>query len=403
MRGREAYDALMARSVDPRTPTVRSSDAKSRCDFHYYLTRRLGLQPRYSYREALSQGSWFHRAAELWDHPLRTMLYEKSVREACAAIETRLAPMGESQVANAALQCVEDARYALTLWNIAIDTPIGGTSTLRDRFANPHERDLGREVVVTTKLDEARGTSTTAQFDRVVYSELTNRVWLWDYKSTSQPPHIRAMQCSLDFQTRLYLRVLREGLESGDLQARWDIPVDARVGGMLHVIVQKPPTKPNADDRDIVSWRPVKRRTDDKAGRWKKGDTTPEPVYAEDGKPVWKNYVARITRWYHGTDEYDGVHHMGPPVNFHRTTPEMLEHLDPDDDEFRAIYRRLVDLATRTPYPCNFTRNPEALMANRSTPSIYAPFYLLPVDQWPVDDFVREWRDEKVVENDDVE
>jgi hypothetical protein len=268
-------------------------------------------------------------------------------------------------------------------------------------LCSPHWHRLGTEYRLITSVktnDRSKPLKCVAQPDLLLYHKGQNSVWILDLKSTSYDPKVRAMGIPVDFQTEHYMFTVDALLKSGQFQRAFNIPSDARLGGMMHLIVRKPSIEFGLKDRDFTI-----DDTPFKSGP-RKGQPRMEKKY--EGEPRLENYIQRCADWYHATGDYidkAAEWEVSPPVGISFTSASLV--LDTAIQErylqrVRLIQRYASDLE---PHPSNFPM-PDSPF-NRGSLSTYAPFMLAPVGEWPrlieQEGFVVVRRDEPIP--DDIE
>lgn len=342
-------------------PAIRSSDANYTCPFHYYLRRRLGICPLYDYSEALSRGTWFHRFFEVWHDPAARILYQSAIDREEVSLRAIQALLPR-EARTAVTDMKQDAKLAATWFTVALDAElnpaIGTLRSFLSRF-----RVLDREMSLSVPYHR---TNLTCRLDQLWYDEDSKTLWIPDLKSTSKNARDRALSCPWEFQTRLYTRIVTEALPT--LCQHYGLPANTQLGGMYHIIIQKPLIRPSASDRPYIT----------EEVRNKHGGITLKKVYIEGSSPDIGNYMNRCRSWYLGTDEYeDRIAKDGPPVVISNTPATVLYNEDMAI-ETEAIIQGIHHAATRAPVPNSFHRNGESMPG-----APYSLFYDAPVVVWP--------------------
>lgn len=381
-RGDAAREYLATQGLVAVSPPIRSSDyALALTDpFRYYLTRRLGLIPALSWSKALSRGSWFHKCLELDDLSCEEPLlrgFEESLRlreielgASCALVGIQ----GESLRSVLSRESM-DAQTARAWYEASSSVHIDETHvSWRHFLRRPYWRVLSREECLTAHLPSIGGHPSVIQPDVLLYHEGHHKVWVVDAKTTDEDPVVRMTSCPLEFQTLHYLHTLHELLRHDSFRSRFSLPPDVSVGGMIHIVVRKPDLVFGMKDRNFTDQVFVPSRGPNK------GVSRLERAY--HGEPVFSNFLSRVRNWYAAADEYTHLakeFSASPPCNLSFTTVDFLE--DEATSDYHQILSFLHSMATRTPNPNNFLRNPDSLRSWGSV-SKYAPLYLLPVHQW---------------------
>lgn len=421
---------LESRGIVPINPTIRSSDfgLVDACPFTYLLTRRLGLTSLLRYSEALSRGSWFHTALELtFQHRENETLraaYAAVLDRRVAELKTLGAHMGPAQLASVIDRERVDAKTSLA-WYLASRTYTNfKVSSLRHpwplQLTQPPFLWLGSEITLKCPLNTKPKLDRVVQLDALLYNQDTNRLWVLDAKTTSLRPWVRAQQCPYEPQTFHYLDVVDELLPS--LQTTYNLPTDCKLGGMVHLIVQKPTIEFGMSDRPWW-FAATSKRSDLRAtatfvpGKgWKLASlrlSTGEIVSSETDRPMpeyeasaWCEktagvqckkefsgepdplvYESRCASWYCGTGDYidkaeERMHPEFTPINYSFTAASILL-----DTRFRTEYTarldRVISFARAPLLLDNFPRTPDGMVDFSREPSPWAPFFGAPVSNWP--------------------
>jgi len=416
-RGARAATFLEHHGLIPRIPPIRSSDLGlcGAAPFTYYLTRRLGLVPLFRYSQALSHGSWFHSAFELYalhpDAEARNR-YDKLIEARLE--ELSLLCKGVGWVSDRLVTVLErerlDALSALTWYLASRDFKIPNNSFLsagyEGYFAKPHWRLLGCETIGKVPYKD---THLLAQFDRLYLNEKTNKVWIVDAKTTGAAASLRAQSFPCSFQLRHYLYILDRLAKSKQLHKTFDLPPGAGVGGMIHPIIQKPSITLGQKDRNYHYIAEGKRTgvsgtaqrvgnqwkvalTDGYSGSFSLEEmacnclherTGKKPSKAYAGEPCPLNYCKRVRDWYFSEGDYEGEQAMRqaePPVNVSAVSFGGFD-LD-EEEEYLSQVEFIYSHATRPATPNRFFRTEDG-MSTFGRPSHFAPFYLTPITRWP--------------------
>ena len=353
------------------------------CPFQFFLSRRLGLSNPLYYSKALSRGSWAHTIFELLDHyhnpSTFSELLEKRVQSRYLELNaTRLAYSISTDTFSSFMEQDRRDRLCAEAWlRCLLDFPIKDTpSTIFSYLTSPKFKLLATELYMSAPVILSSGrVQGTIQVDRLCYSPDQKLIWIIDLKSTAKPPSLRAESCPLEFQTLHYLHTVHQLLDCGFLQAHFSLPPDTRLGGMIHVITQKPTIEFCSKDRNYTE---VPRTL--KSGP-RKGQTVVERDY--EGEPVFENYVKRCLEWFRGegahTDRQSEAREF-PPVVLSFTSWAGLESRCLS--EYNQRVSQLLPYYLCEAEPHNFPRRPES-HSNYSELSPYWPFYVKPLEVWP--------------------
>ena len=402
-RGQDAQKWMEYHGIAGTTPSIRSSDYEGilHCPFQYYLSRRLGLSPALRWSKALSRGSWFHRRLELYrDTPEVIASYTdkmltdrlEELEEICKTVGIK----GESKDKILERE-TKDFQCAMAWYEVAMNLQIPQKiPTAHEFLKQDHFQHLGSEVGIRLHMPHTHRTGKvqiTGMFDTLLYHKEQNSVFIVDAKTTAISPEERLITCPLEFQTQHYMMVLNFAIEAGFLQKIYGLPEDVRVGGMVHIGIQKPTIEFGMKDRDCEEYEHVLQRGP------RKGQIEIRKNY--EGEPRFENYLERCEDWYRGQGEYEHLAErwaMSPPVNYSLTYGTLLNDEDYIDEYYSrvALVRNYVQCKA---IPKNFPRSASHLRQfGRMSP--FTPFYLTPPKEWPdiikAESFIQIDRDENM-------
>lgn len=416
--GSYALEYLSEFGIKPVTPPIRASDLYDAYNdpYFYYLTRRLALIPAfYCPSDTLARGTWTHKYLEYIAEPVerRNALYSAAIHQRQSEIREICRVIGwEAEKLQNALDKVSlDANCAYA-WLLALDavrspempegffqlvTPINGVRTLAVEY---------RAVM------EYEKTKLVSTLDRIDYNPADNSITIMDYKTSDARPSVRAATCPLSFQYLLYRHQIEHKLATGELQREFDLPLNTWFKEFHHVIIQKPTIVFGQKDRPYLYTSEGKRsgvsgRCTPINGQWltvttSAGTDTKFPLTNEeeaiktlhaetgkkpereyDGEPSPQLFAKRCLEWYTGTGEYADRRNdpdFETPINVSILSgPLDTRERTWYNDHLEYIYR----LATRRPYPLNFPATGHGMTSRGGKLTQYAPFYRLPVAQWP--------------------
>lgn len=374
-------------------PDIHSSDYRTALSdpFLYLLTRRLGITKALSSGTALTRGSWFHTIAELDTltgeapgHPDPLTPSHPAWLAFLTKVESRIEELTDTcakqGIVGDARRTIlaterEDALTALAWYcsasTVEITPKLG---TFRQFLAKPFWRILGREIPISDPMVYG-GNRRRTTLDMLLLDLNTNNLWVLDYKSCSEPTTVRLASCPIEFQTLHSISLLQGSLRSGTLYRVFpDLPppTELKVGGMMHLAIQKPSLRFGQQDRNFtLDTSPFKSGP-------RKGQPRNEKNYF--GEPDPANFRLRCDDWYHGRGEYSHLQaerDASPVVNISYTYAEKL-----DADAWQQYTRRCLhvqSLATRL-VEDGWLKGEEIAPFNTLSP--FAPFYLLPPSQW---------------------
>jgi hypothetical protein len=384
----DAVEFLEAHGLVAIKPPVRSSDFRLCTDspFHYLLCRRMGLVPSLRWSEALNRGTWFHERFALMHLPEAEAdaHYKFLLGERLDELMATCQSHGIDGEKRRAILATEEQDHATSLaWykacsTIEISKEYG---TITQFLQSPHYRVICAECLLGASImDPMRATDNptpcVAQPDLLLYHTVQNSLWVVDYKTTSLPVADRAASCSIEPQTQHYLHVLEIQLKNAKFREQYNLPDDVRVGGMMHVIIQKPTIEFGMKDRDYtMDTTPLKSGP-------RKGMPRNEKVY--QGEPRLENYIQRCLEWYHGEGEYAHLSPervLNPPVNISFTSADALL-----DSMWRSQYLARLRSVNRwralKPDPGLFPW-PVSVSGKTGRRDPYADFVLRPITEWP--------------------
>ncbi len=377
-------------------PHIHSSDLSLISDpFLYYLTRRLGLKDAFRDSQALRDGGWFHRRFELFNpsyarEHLPADCDPQTVEQAMAIllshrseeISAACDAFGKSDSFRDACIEREDESIRTTFgwYDAAREVRIPSRGTFTELLSHPQYQILGREIRITWRDQRWRHCPLTATYDAILYHLPTRTLWVLDLKTHTGSVRNRLSVCTLEYQTALYLYILHRTIRharSNPGHIPWDISSNAEVGGMIHLVFQKPTIRLSGKDRATTTEEHVV-----KSGKYKGEVRTKETPH---GEPRLDLFVERCRHWYLGTGPHsDKAYERSddPPVNFSRTHFPLFWGDRRYKQEFFAKTNAIYDLATRTPHPENFYRTNSGPLTYGGGLSPYADLFHLPVERW---------------------
>ena len=379
-KGRNARLWLEDKGLVARTPALRSSDFESilSCPFQYYLSRRLGIVSALRWSAALSRGSWFHRRLELFQKT-KTEAFEQMLRwlaESQEKLEVLLNNRGVKASAKANIFDREekDMLMALSWFEAMQQFQVPGKGSVIDYLHKPWFRVIGSEIV--GEYNHPEYGRLLAQFDVLLYHKKQNALYIVDAKTCTGSTIQRLSTCPIEFQTQHYIHILNFLVKSGEVSKQYDLPEDVRVGGMIHIAVQKPSIEFGMNDRDFELVNHELKRGP------RKGQIEQRRIYS--GEPRWENYRDRCKRWFLAEGEYEDKKPervSDPPVNFSHTFASST--LDREGTcEYHSRLQWVHSFATREGTPGSFPMSANHLR-NFGRLSPFAPFYLTRVEDWP--------------------
>jgi len=397
-RGESAMRWLSAHGLNAFIPPIRASSFNVAIadPFQFYLQHRLGIVPAFLTSQALAHGTWFHKAAEFFDHSAevrRTMIdatlaqREREIRATCQVFNIS-DPVPFISIDR------QDALNALTWFDAAIETRISRElGTLHEYLSRPYWQtpivhDTGEvaiEVTIVHNDPAFPRTPLVIQVDRFLYHTTQNTLWILDWKTCRESPLERLKHVELTFNTRHYSYVVMKAMENGFLQQKLGLPENATFGGFIHAGIQKPTIRLSQNDRDfdLVTRTPTRGAN--------AGTPIQEKVY--HGEPRVENYLRRVKDWYHSTGDYAHQaldREQDPPVNLAFTRASFMD--SDTKAEYTAQLKYLYALSIAPAIPSSFARNGTIWSDPISAPTRYLPFHTSPVHLWP--DIMR---DEKLI------
>ena len=397
--GIEAKEWLENKGLVAKSPAIRSSDYESilSCPFQYYLSRRLGLVSALRWSAALSRGSWFHRRLELFQEPSikAQQKMEDWFLERCEELKELCDNRGILGKSRSGIFDREEKDMLMaSAWFEAMKAfQVPGKGSVIDYLNRPYFRLLGTEVTAEYNHDEYG--RLIAQYDVLLYHEKQNSIYVVDAKTCAGSTIDRLSTCPIEFQTMHYLHVLKYLAGEEALTKKYQIPRDAKIGGMIHIAVQKPTIEFGMNDRDFTESIHTLSRGP------RKGQKETRRTYS--GEPRWENYRDRCIDWYLANGPFIDKkpdRAEDPPVNFSLTPGSDIldKHGTYDYHRCLQVVRKY---ATCEPNPGCFPKSAKHLRAfNKLSP--FTPFYLTEVKDWPsilaTERFITEDRDEVQVD-----
>lgn len=413
-------------TLKAEVPNIRSSDYGLLLSdpFRYYLCRRLGLVPAFSYQEALAMGSWVHARFEYIQHDLDDdsdtgdkyfLEYELDRVKKENEVTAKEVGVSDSKLADVNARAEKDAQVALAWYHGASTVEMGDKGTFLEYLNKPEWEILGSELLIRTTLPDMLIPNTIA-IDLLLYNHKKEAIYILDLKTCSKPALLRAASCPIEFQTWHYTFSLEN--ELSNIIKDYNLPTDTKLGGMFHLIMQKPNISYGQSDRDywyesaenkkgfkgtvtkksfcddwfVVCVKDVDYNNPSMysspdlatACEWLREQGCNKPKKMFSGEPNPLNYRQRCHDWYHG--EGDSIEKSvdwaeGPPVNLSFTNGKFVL-----DKELRQRYysrvRFIEAYAVCLSNPDLFFESPQGIYEWNKL-SQYAPFYLRPKDEWP--------------------
>lgn len=360
--GPEGARYLSENGLIPRRAPIRSSGYElwRRCPFAFMLQYRYGIHPSGGTSPALLFGRFFHRYLEgcllnLGDDAHAEFLqadFTQCLQEEIGLLRTQGATGDELEQKTQELTNSATTAYtwAEAGWSIS---PIPGIShKYRVALVEPliHYR--------LPSQGNRAACDVVARPDAILYDKERNEVWIVDFKTSFQTPHVRSATCPWEFQTNLYRNVVDTVIKKGHLEGEdnCDIPRDARVAGFIHWILQKPTIR--------ISKRTAKA----------KGDAAAR-----------SEYLDRCVDWFKGEGEFKHLSFSRAanedPINcsFVRFFPSHHDRIfEQQLDEFRTACTR------PNPCPLDYPRSSDYIRGDmRRSLHPLTPFYVRPIPEWP--------------------
>jgi hypothetical protein len=439
--GHAAKEWLDHHGITSQVPAIRARDnSTAREDpFLYYLQSRLGIYPLFQApTQACSRGNWVH--SYLYnirqDEATREDAFRRAVDDHIVEIRERCKSIGWDS--DKLLNTIDEERLNARCargWLMALSAltfpfmPKGLFAWLRSPGMTP----ICAETTLAIDHPNYPKTKLAATFDLLYYTPNNNKIWVLDYKTSTPSPLVRGSTCRISFQSLHYRYILQSILESGWLHEQHPhLPRDLTFGGIVHVILQKPPLSFGQKDRPYyyrsVGGRAIPMATNPAVKHFGSGTVTPngvlwtctlqsrsdktqeiptEPHHTKSfndehlavkylhewtgktpdceysGEPNPAYFAKRCLDWYRGVGSYADDHDertQDPPINLSQVTGPLDNHeLLWYDKHLNYIY----SLATAEPLPCNFPPTDRGMTSRGGKLTNYAPFYATPVAEWP--------------------
>ena len=291
----------------------------------------------------------------------------------------------------------KDVACASAWYQVAMDLKVPQqVPTVNEFLKQEHFQHLGSELGIRIHMPHthrAGKVMLTGMYDLLLYHKEQNSIFIVDAKTTAANPEERLITCPIEFQTQHYMMVLKFAIENGYISAFFDLPQDVKVGGMIHIAIQKPTIEFGMKDRDCEEYEHELTRGP------RKGQIEIRRNYS--GEPRFENYLRRCEDWYRGQGEYEHLADrwcMAPPINYSLTYGSLLMDEDYLDEYYArvALIRQYVQCKA---YPKNFPRSANHLRQfGRMSP--FTPFYMTHPKEWPdlikSESFMQLDRDEEV-------
>lgn len=451
--GPAARQWLESQGLVARMPTMHSSSFATinRCRFLYYLTHRLGLVSPFSLSKALSHGTWAHVCCERATAPddqVRSYIESRLTARVREIHEvSSLLKLAPQTVADHVSETTHEARTATAWFLAARRHRVPSAPSLSDGFVgymtSPQWKLLGTELRMRYVDPRFPQSPFVIVVDQLYFNAKTNLLWPLDLKTTSKSTLLRAATLRIEPQPIHYLHVLQALLSNGMLRKHFSLPSGTKLGGMIHLLIRVPNLRFGESDREYSLVSIGKRAGrhgyasfSERTNRWNcqvydgvehAPNSSPilsqfvpdeasafallseqcgkQPDRQYRGEPSFERYLKRVTDWYTAGGAYDDADHrtdmiVDPPVNL-STSPASLIRSPRALARYNAQLKRLYDFATCPADPINFDETPEGMTDNYSRkPSVYTPFYVHPVSQWPAEieraRLIQEWRDEEL-------
>lgn len=412
--GKDAVDYLATYGIQAIEPPVRSSDYNLVLanPLLYLVIRRFGLVKGLSYSEAKNRGSWYHLLQQFPDDALAHA--ENRYGQRLVELNTACKMYGiEGETrTNILRREKEDFYFAKALYEAANQVSMGAAyGTMSKYFGQPHWTLLGTEY----NLDwEYEGIKCKAVLDRLYYHENQATLWIPDYKTTTFEAKLRALSCPIEFQTWHYLNGVRRLLP--EIIKRHSLSLNTRVGGMMHIIVQKPNIKFGSKDCPVLRWQSEGKRsgisgrvvptnngytlTLSTEGIASNYPNTPEgleealqtlaeatgkkPEAVRSEEPSYPHFLRRVSDCMLARGEYasDRAEREANPYVLGSFTTATEVFSEYQNAQYERRLRFIHSHATRPPYPEDFLSAPDSVLAFGKK-SDYASFLLTPPANWP--------------------
>lgn len=366
----DALQWIQHHGINPIRPPIRSSHLETyRANpLVFFLRYRCGIVHPFDINKALTEGGWFHTAMELNasstdDLSVVWSERKKEIRNACDHLG-----LGDTVARNLLTNEKIEMLSAMAWFAAAKDLHVRS-----DSYQNFLETmdTLGVEMKIKIDPNPLHRVPVVVQIDRLLYDPSTNKVWIFDAKTTSRSASHRVSTCSFEFQTLLYIYAVQTALVSGLLQSHCpDLPADAKLGGMIHWVVSKPSIRLSLYDRDYTEVKTMVRN---------------KPVIKKHytGEPLFENYLTRVKHWMKAEDRYAhlAVERRTDPVIEFSWTHYNGEPLQ-ENAWFMHDLRTLEEASTCKPVPALFPPSASD-MRGYGKPSCYLPFAVNHPIQWP--------------------
>lgn len=353
--------------------------------FLYYLRRRVGIMPLLDIAKAKTIGSALHTALEahLTGRSPADLVHNRLATRLDAIRAVLSSPSAIPRGPEAQRLILDRERQHWMMGLTFALAALNYRSDLQPALVNGFAPYLTRNtrVLCCERVFEAPNPLSSRvplriRVDTLLYREDTNTITLPDFKSTSTPLKIKAELLQFDFQPALYLYVLDSLAKTGELQAAFDLPRDARVTDIIHLLIRTPSIKFSGEDRNFtLDTSPFKSGP-------RKGQPRNERKYY--GEPTLENYYQRVHDWLTADGRYreDRLSTADDPRINVSFTPITRALDDRGLMDFMARLRIINEYATARPIPSAFFRDTSNQYGRKSL-SPYHPLHLASVSLWP--------------------
>lgn len=460
------YEFFQSMGLFPRITTIRSNDFGliNRCRFLYLIQRRYGLVPAFSMSEALSRGSWIHKAAEkLGDSSERIKAHvEAALKDRLKEISAIGAGFNLSAESTARFRDTEteDALSAMAWFMASTHVRILNNTQLADGYLAYFMRKcwvhLGHELRLIHVDETYPKSPLVIECDKLLYNKDTNKLWLVEFKTCPDSTVDRAQVIRLEYQPLHYIYVTQCLLDSGELQKTFDLPANVKLGGVIHVLLRKPsirfgqldrpfhwaneskrsklrgvaartpsgvwaasirdidasnsaPAVNKAEFRDVTKAAAGASSAEERAKAWLEEQVGTQVKKAYSGEPDLALYTKRCIDWYTAKGDYEEKKDewaSDPTVNLSTTQAEAFQ-TSRNLTRYHTQLKRVYEYATIRPYLGSFDATSDGMLSRfGNSLSSYAPFYTVPPAQWGdvinQRHFIQLFRDEDIDIEDNV-
>jgi PD-(D/E)XK nuclease superfamily len=340
----------------------------------YHLKRQRHIVPLYDNSTALSHGSWFHHWAFLADFSSPTIPYppepivEKEVTKLRRSLHKySVDPERINQI------CEDERHAAITAYawfKNSLHVRVIKHLSWMEFLGQSRYRPLLKEALFSAVTPS--GVPLAGQIDYLMYDQSTNRIWIVDYKTCTGSTTLRANACPYENANHHYNLLICLCLPQ--LIKMFNLPSNVTLGGMIHILIEKPLIRFGTKDRANTETETTKAD----------GSVSTKRLWF--GDPLWTKYIERCQDWYNGVGEFSNLatsrKEKGSPVNIsycgHDTNfLGYQDYVQSLPFYWGRAQEILINSGVHVPV------KPSDILTPWNTEATYAQFAIHPPEKWP--------------------